>query len=176
MRDRSEKRRVVWIFVAVQGVLLGAVMTVVVWVDTGDWRRAAVFGVLIGIIGGVISGLLMSRFYLGSQAAIDGISPEVDLRQANRAAVRGAVPRDDATRRAAADLASHKLDEIARIRVLGFAAAGVLFALTIVTAVTSSGWSRAYPLVPAFFAILLTWWPRHLRRRRDVLQGDEPAP
>jgi hypothetical protein len=85
------------------------------------------------------------------------------------------VPLDDNVRHAAARIAVHQLNSLSRLRWFSLITFGLLFALDVFLAVTSSPWWWA---TSVFFAALFVsqfWWPRHLQRRVDLLTADADA-
>ncbi|WP_166533712.1 hypothetical protein [Blastococcus xanthinilyticus] len=135
-----------------------------------SWPAAVLMGLGTAVICGPVLGFLTANQLQDSMAA-GGPLPDDDLAVVERAARRGPVPEDDATREAALRVAEDRLLVLRGTRTPARVAGGVLLLGAVLLAVTQSPW---WWLAAAFWAALLVAGfaaPARLQRRAELLRG-----
>src|ERR1700712_277081 len=165
--DKIPDRR--WAQVLLFGIPFGLVLGLIS--ISGSHSTGLGPAVTVGVIGGAVFGLAMQRFVRLLERRRTGIAPltsaldREDRATALHASQRGPMPRDPLVREAAAALARHQLDELARQSrqtVIVFVALG---AITVVFALIVSPWWWLGTVLCA--VVIAVRWSRlrSLRRR-----------
>jgi hypothetical protein len=162
-----------WVLALIQGTFFGVFMALFAQPhDPEAFGGGAVGLIFTALVAGLPFGLLMGpamvRINRRATTAA-GLNDPGELAIVSRATTRGPVPTDPRLRAAARNLASHRLDELRRMRnfylaVFGLGTLGYVMAAIL--------WSRWWALAAVMFAGLLAYGlilPGQLERRIDLL-------
>jgi hypothetical protein len=168
--------RPTWVVWILTGAAFGVAMSVCLpFVLHGDWVFRVITGVVLGALGGVLFGFLMSRIFTRDIAAARAVLDELPVEQrtaAIRAAARGPAPADPVIRRAALRQAENSRDSINRWWRFNTAVYGggtVLYAALALT--VSWWWWFLFALFASLLVVTLTSRRRVDRRIAVLCRG-----
>jgi hypothetical protein len=167
-------RAPLWVLILVDGVPFGLAMAL--WnhfgVNGTPWSSALLGGGLGGLLFGTLLAPMQRRQHRGLREAT-GDMPDVAVRSAVRASLRGPVPADPDVRAAAARIGTRQADLMTRQRAWAAPFFALMTAGACWLAVTGTPWwwaGAAFFLGLGAFQLIA---PGRYRRRAALMQGSE---
>ena len=165
-----------WILGLGTGLLFGGLFGFFGWVfGAMSGPEPVIAGVVCGLLFGGSMVIMRERQQRQLRTAAGELPPD-QLRAADRAASRGAVPTDPQVRAAAARVAQSRLDSMLRLRVIVIVGIVLLIASTVLNAIDGEIWSTIITCLGVLTMANLLYEIKRLRRRVGELSTYTQVP